>query len=147
MLTSFINVDIISKCYTRLPFKLLLLLPLSACMSDLPVLLDINKKIFFIQSHNARMCIIYGLIDIGVLLSSLQWRHNGRHGISNHQPHHCLLNLLFRRRSKKTSKLCVTGLCAGNSPVTGELPEQMANNMENVSIWWRHHDAWAHFYC
>ena len=25
-----------------------------------------------------------------------------------------------RRRSKKTSKLCVTGLCEGNSPVTGE---------------------------
>ena len=23
--------------------------------------------------------------------SSLQWRHNGRNGISNHQPHDCLL--------------------------------------------------------
>ena len=30
--------------------------------------------------------------------------------------HYCLLNRLFRRRSKKTSKLCVTGLCVGNSP-------------------------------
>ena len=30
-----------------------------------------------------------------------------------------LLNRLFRRRSKKTSKLRVTGLCEGNSPVTG----------------------------
>ena len=29
-----------------------------------------------------------------------------------------------RRRSKKTSKLSVTGLCAGNSPVTGEFPAQ-----------------------
>ena len=28
----------------------------------------------------------------------------------------------FRRRSKKTSKLRVTGLCEGNSPVTGEFP-------------------------
>ena len=45
---------------------------------------------------------------------SLQWRHNGRDIISNHQPHHCLLNRLFRRRSKKTSKLRVTGLCVGN---------------------------------
>ena len=35
------------------------------------------------------------------------------------QPHGCLLNRLFRRRSKKTSKLSVTGLCEGNSPVTG----------------------------
>ena len=46
---------------------------------------------------------------------------------------------LFRRRSKKTSKLRVTGLCAGNSPVTGEFPAQMASNAENASIWWRHH--------
>ena len=45
-----------------------------------------------------------------------------------------------RRRSKKTSKLCVTGLCVGNSPVTGEFPAQRASNAENVSIWWRHHD-------
>ena len=43
----------------------------------------------------------------------LQWRHNGRDSVSNHQPHDCLLNRLFRRRSKKTSKLRVTGLCAG----------------------------------
>ena len=33
----------------------------------------------------------------------------------------------------------VTGLCAGNSPGTGEFPGQMASNAENVSIWWRHH--------
>ena len=56
----------------------------------------------------------------------LQWRHNGRDCISNHQPHHCLLN--FRRRSKNPSKLHVTGICAGNSPVTGEFPAQMASN-------------------
>ena len=53
---------------------------------------------------------------------SLRWRHNGSGCVSNHQPHDCLLNRLIRRRSKKSSKLCVTGLCAGNSPVTGELP-------------------------
>ena len=45
------------------------------------------------------------------------------------------------RRSKKTSKLRVTGLCAGNSLVIGEFPTQMASNAENVSIWWRHHDT------
>ena len=49
-------------------------------------------------------------------------------------------SVYFGRRSKKTSKLRVTGLCAGNSPVTGEFPAQMANNAKNVSIWWRHHD-------
>ena len=57
----------------------------------------------------------------------------------NHQPRDCLPNRLFRHRWKKTSKLCVTGLCVGNSPVTGEFPAQRASNAENVSIWWRHH--------
>ena len=47
---------------------------------------------------------------------SLHWRHNYHDGVSNHQPHGCLFNRSFRRRSKKTSKLRVTGLCVGNSP-------------------------------
>ena len=50
-----------------------------------------------------------------------QWRHNGRKSVSNHQPHNCVLNCLFRRRSKKITR-----------------------NAENVSIWWRHHDSWKH---
>ena len=62
---------------------------------------------------------------------SLLWHHNGHDGISNHQPHDCLLNCLFRRRSKKTSKL----------HVTGEFLAQRASNTENVSIGWRHHDV------
>ena len=73
-------------------------------------------------------------------IKSLQRRYNGRDGVSNHQPHDCLLNYLFRRRSRKTSKLRVTGLCAGNSPVTGEFPAQMASNAENVAISWRHNE-------
>ena len=72
---------------------------------------------------------------------TLQWHHNGCDNVSNHQPHDCVLNRLFGRRSKKTSKLRVTGLCAGNSPGTGEFPAQMASNAENVSIWWRHHES------
>ena len=51
----------------------------------------------------------------------------------------CLLNCWAMRRSRKTSKLRVTGLYAGNSPVTGEFPAQRVSNAENVSIWWRHH--------
>ena len=70
---------------------------------------------------------------------ALLWRHNGLDSVSNHQPHHCLLGRLFGRRSKITSKLRVTGLCARNSPGTGEFPAQMASYAENVSIWWRHH--------
>ena len=64
---------------------------------------------------------------------------NEHDGVSNHQPHGCLLNRLFRRRLKKTSKLRVTGFCVGNSPGTGEFPAQRASYTENVPIWWRHH--------
>ena len=69
----------------------------------------------------------------------LQWRHNGRDSVSDRQPYDCLLNRVFRRRSKKTPKLRITGLYAGNSQGTGEFPTRMASNAENVSIWWRHH--------
>ena len=51
-----------------------------------------------------------------------------------------LLNRLFNVQIKETSKLRVTGLCVGNSPVTGEFPVQRASSAENMSIWWRHHD-------
>ena len=59
--------------------------------------------------------------------------------VSNHQPHNCLLNCLFRRKSKKTSKLSVTSLCVWHSPVTGDFPAKRVINGKNVSIWWRHH--------
>ena len=77
---------------------------------------------------------------------TLQSRHNGHDSVSNHQHHDCLLNRLFRRRSKKTPKLRVTGLCAGNSPGTGEFHAQMVSNAEDVSIWWRHHEYW-NYHC
>ena len=48
-------------------------------------------------------------------------------------------SIVYSGRSKKTSKLRVTGIYAGNSPVTGEFPAQRASNAENVSIWWGHH--------
>ena len=74
------------------------------------------------------------------LAGALQWCHNGHDGVWDHQPHDCLLNHLFRRRSKKISKFRVTGFCAGNSPVTSK----RASNTENVSIWWRHHGIKYH---
>ena len=63
-----------------------------------------------------------------LILSSLEWRHNGRDSVSNHQSLDCLLNRLLKRRPQKTLKLSVTGLCASNA--------------ESVSIWWRHY-----FFC
>ena len=46
---------------------------------------------------------------------------------------------VYSNEDKKTSKHRVTGLCTGNSPVTGEFPAQMASNTANVSFMWRHH--------
>ena len=77
-----------------------------------------------------------------IAAGALQWRHNEHDSVTNHQPYESLINRLFGRRSKKTSKLRVTGLCAGNSPGTGEFPAQRASNAENVSIWWRHYVSW-----
>ena len=82
--------------------------------------------------HHPRLWYIHSMV-MPLLFRASQWRHNGLDSVSNHLPHDCLLNRLFRRRSKKTSKLRVTGLCVGISPGTGEIPTQ------RVSIWWRHH--------
>ena len=72
-------------------------------------------------------------------LGTLQWPHDERDGVSNRRRLDCLLHHLFRHSSKKTSKFRDTGLCEGNSPVTGEFPTQRASNAENVYIWWRRH--------
>ena len=64
---------------------------------------------------------------------TLLGHHDERDDVSNHQPHDCLLSRLFRRRSKKTSKLRVTGLCEGNSPVIGEFPAQKASKTQKYS--------------
>ena len=62
----------------------------------------------FMSVHN----VIYKTNDS---ISSLRWRHNECDGVSNHLPHDCLFNRLFRRRSKKTS---VTGEFPAQRPVT-----------------------------
>ena len=69
----------------------------------------------------------------------LQWRHNEHDGVANYRRLYCLLNHLFRCRSKKhqssVSLACVRGI--HRWPVTS--PHKGASNAENVSIWWRHH--------
>ena len=80
---------------------------------------------------------------------ALLWRHNGRDGVLNHQPQHCLLDRLFscstycvQRFSSKTALYYVVILLwfvVYFNSETDEFPAQMASNAENVSIWWRHH--------
>ena len=69
----------------------------------------------------------------GAEARTLQWRNYEHDGVSNHKRLDCLLNRLFRRRSKKTSKLRVSGLCEGKSPVTCEFPAHRASNAENTT--------------
>ena len=69
------------------------------------------------------ICMLYIYISI---LFTLQWRHNERDGVSNHQRPDCLLNSLvrLRRSSNKTSRFRVTGLCEGKPhkrPVTRQM--------------------------
>ena len=114
----------------------------------LPQWSQLNSEIFFQTNPTRKHATMsdgtssYGVATWQHLPSALRWRHNGYDSVLNHRRLDCLLNRLFRRRSKKASKLRVTGLCEGNSPVTGEFPSQRARNAENVSIWWRHHMNW-----
>ena len=108
--------------------------------------------LFFISylSTHILHCCFTGISASPVAHITLQWCHNECNSISNHQRLNCTLKCLFRWRSKNTSKLCVTGLCEGNPPVTGAFPSQKANNTENFSIWWRHHGKWdftSNFQC
>ena len=71
-----------------------------------------------------------------ILYYQISFHYNERDGTSNHRHLDCLLNRLFRRRSKKLSKLCVTGLYEG---IHRWFPSQRASKAENVSFWWRRH--------
>ena len=73
---------------------------------------------------------------------SLQWRNNRHDGVSNHQPHDCLLNCLVSCWSKKTLKLRVIGLCVKG----GEFQAQRASNakmfpLDDVIMWCRFTDC------
>ena len=86
-----------------------------------------SRRPFWMTSHDQQKAIHYNNVKMEAMASQIT-----------------SLTIVYsivysRRRSKKTLKLCVTGLCEGNSPVTGEFPAQRASNAENISIWWRHH--------
>ena len=89
---------------------------------DFPRLHQISEHVFKISIAKEASKQYGNTYNFSVI--TLQWRHNGHDSVSNHQPHDCLLNHLFRRRSKKTSKLRVTGLYAANSLGTGEFPRK-----------------------
>ena len=55
---------------------------------------------------------------------ALQWRHNGRDGISNHPRLDC----------SNTSKLRINDLCEGNPPVTGGFPSLRTSTAEMLHL-------------
>ena len=63
-------------------------------------------------------------------IKPLLWRHNGHDSVLNHQPYDCLLNRLFRRRSKKPIKAPRHWPLCGEFAGTGEFPAQMASYAE-----------------
>ena len=73
------------------------------------------------------------------IYKSLQWRLNERDCVSNHQPHDCLLNRLFKAQIKENINASRHWPLCGEFTGTGEFPAQKASNVENISIWWRHH--------
>ena len=84
---------------------------------DRTVSLKIDDVIDQTQLHGTSYFECYWIIR-----KSLQWRHNGRDGVSNYQPRGSLFNRLSRHRSKKTPKL----------RVNGEFPAQRASNAKNI---------------
>ena len=74
-----------------------------------------------------------GVLKNGLYVTLL-CRHNELNVVSNLRSLDGLLDRLLRRKSKKTWKLRVTGLCAGNSLLSGEFLSQRASNAENIPI-------------
>ena len=84
-------------------------------------------------------------LQVVIMPTSLQWRQNERHRVSNHQHLDHLLRRLFRRTSKKTSKIYATGLCEWNPLVMSGFPNKgpVTRKMfpfdhHGYPKWWHH---------
>ena len=91
------------------------------------------SRTFHLHKHNMKLW-MYGLFYVcgwPCIWYSLQWRHNDHDGVSNHQPHDCLLNRLFRRNQRNhqssASLAFVRGIHRGpvNSPHKGPVTQKM----------------------
>ena len=90
---------------------------------------------------NKNVCLFYGTnFRCDWIISDIPWLS---WHISNHYIAFPLFiqSVVFRRTSKTTSKLHVSGFCEGNPPVTDGFTPQRASSPENVSISWRHFEV------
>ena len=93
-----------------------------------------NKRWYSSLSYGRNLLQLSSSIFLPWKPLPLRWRHNECVGVSNHQPHDCLLNRLFKAQIKENIKAPRHWPLCGNSPVTGEFPTLRASNAENVSI-------------
>ena len=95
-----------------------------------------SYNVMIVDVYWSALCLVQvakPLISVSRVKKTFKWgRHNECDCVSKHRRLDGLLNHLFGRRTKKSSKLRVTGLCEGNSPMTGEFPSQRASNAKNV---------------
>ena len=96
----------------------------------------------------------YSVYPITLIVRMTLFNYNdvimsARDGVSNHQPHDCLLNRLFNAQIKVNIKAplllaFVRGIRRWPVNSAGDrwIPQQKASNAENVSIWCRHHAFW-----
>ena len=92
------------------------------------MLVKLDSRNIHIHSRKVvSKCNVYSSLDMMInQFYRLQWRHNERDGISIHRRLDCLPKHLFRRRTKKISKLhVIVSLWPVNSPQKGPVTQKM----------------------
>ena len=69
---------------------------------------------------------------------SVQWHHNEQDGVSNHQPHGCLLNR-FSGADQRTHQSSASLAFVRGIHRDRWIPRTKGQLRGNVSIWWHHH--------
>ena len=132
---------------------------LKFCQNGIIFLYNISKYVFlneavWILKKSLKYVSGSTLTDTALLvLVSLQWCHYERDGASKHRRLDCLLKRLFRRRSKKTSKLRVAGQGPVNVPHKGPVTRKMfpfadVTMLMPIGSWTNENqDPWRHMVC
>ena len=119
-------------CYNVVQYDMLLHTALQWWRQNLDKELELYKT-----PHTLPLQVSYR-VSVMWIFKTLQWHYKEHDGVSHHQLLDCLLNCLFRSRSRLTSKLCITGICEGDLSVTSGFPSQRSSKVENIYIYWRH---------
>ena len=97
--------------------------------------IEYKKTYLYTKTRTKITDIIQKALRKATSVYNVIWRHNERDGVSNHRRLDCLHNRLFRRRSKKTSKLRVTGL--RQSPFWWGIHRWPVNSPHQGQVTWK----------